>query len=262
MSYELERSKSSARHREVMKDLSGGNLLTPYLKNAMLADNWPDEYIIKVDSRPYYGLGDGYFHPSTHGLMDERKLYYMFHPETRDKMHYEERTVTDQFILGMGSALHAVCQTQFQMAGLLRPENTEKEFIIEAHHVRGRADMILDHPTEGELVVEFKTQNSRAFEWQYEMKPQWEMQLSIQLYGLKKKRGVLFVMEAGLPYRMREYHYDRDDDLLARTFAKFDYVRECIERDTPPGHCCSKGSKEMKACPARYSCWLKSEVIA
>ena len=160
----------------------------------------------------------------------------------------------------MGSALHAVCQTQFEMAGILKPENAELEFIIEPHHVRGRADMMLDHPTEGELVVEFKTQNSRAFEWQYEMKPMWESQLSIQLYGLKKTRGVLLVMESGHPYRMREYHYERDDDLLASIFAKFDYVRECIENNEPPPHCCSKGTKEMNACPARYECWLRSEV--
>lgn len=246
--------------REVFRSLGDREVLVPYLKNAMLADSWPDEYTIKVDSRPYYGLGDGYFHPSTHGLMGERELYYRFHPEHADRLIHEDRTVQDQLTLSMGSALHSVCQTQFQMANILRPEDCEVEFIIKEHHVRGRADMVIDHPTEGELVVEFKTQNSRAFDFQYEMKDIWEMQLSIQLYGLGRTRGILFVMESGFPYRMREYQYTRDDDLLARTFAKFDYVRECIENNTPPPHCCTKGSKEMKKCPARYECWLSSEV--
>lgn len=243
-------------HKELMKDLSHRNLVIPYLKNAMLADNWPDSYTVTVDSRPYYGLGDGYFHPSTHGLMGERELYYRFHPDTRDKMIPEDRTVQDQLTLSMGSALHAVCQTQFQMAKVLRPEMCEVEFIIERHHVRGRADMILDHPTEGPLVVEFKTQNSRAFSFQEEMKDLWEMQLSIQLFGLGHTRGVLLVMESGHPYRMREFHYERNDDLLARTFAKFDYVRECIAANKVPPHCCSKGSTTMKKCPARHTCWL------
>ncbi|QZE10512.1 HNH endonuclease [Mycobacterium phage ScoobyDoobyDoo] len=574
--------------REVFRSLGDREIVIPYLKNAMLADNWPEEYTVKVDSRPYYGLGDGYFHPSTHGLMGERQLYYMFHPDHRQNMIHEDRTVQDQLTLSMGSALHAVCQTQFQMAGILRPENCELEFIIEPHHIRGRADMVVDHPTEGELVVEFKalavdtpvlttggwstmgelqdgdevyapdgqptkvlaahpvrhnrpcyrvsfrdgqsvvadedhlwevmdrnsgltrvmttkdiaearwgrgyrfsvpiaspvqtpevelpvdpwllgmwigdgdksmvsitsgeqdidylqdrisalglsyrvnrygdraasvyihglrkalsdlgllgskhipesfmrasevqrrqllagildadgsvsdhqvavgmvneplmrqvlqlvrslgyratwrehrarlngqdagpvywvkfstgwgenpfgmprkreafdsrtrssltprnsivsvdpvdsvptrcitvahesslylvgdgfvpthnTQNSRAFAFQEEMKDIWKMQLSIQLYGLGKTRGILLVMESGHPYQMREYHFTRDDDLLARTFAKFDYVRECIENNTPPPFCCAKGSKDMKKCPARWECWLKSEV--
>lgn len=242
-----------------MRDLSGGNLVIPYLKKALLADDWPLKYTIEVDSSPYYGYGDGYFHPSTHGLMGERELYLMFHPATAKQMIPEDRTVGDHLTLSMGSALHAVCQTQFQMAKVLRPENCEVEFIIKEHHVRGRADMILDHPSEGPLVVEFKTQNSRMFQFQEEMKDMWEMQLSIQLYGLGHTKGVLLVMESGHPYRMREYHYDRNDDLLARTFAKFDYVRDCIARNTPPPHCCSKGSKIMEKCPARHVCWLKEE---
>lgn len=248
------------RDHELLRSLAQKDLLLPYFKNAILSEDWPDEYTIKIDSRPYYGLGDGYFHPSTHGLMDERRLYYHFHPDTAHKMLYDPRDVQSEMTLSMGSALHGVVQTQLQQAKLLRPENVEVEFIIEEHHVRGRTDMIVDLPGLGETVVELKTQNSRAFAFQEEMKDFWQVQLSLALYGLGHEFGILLVLESGFPYRMKEYHYERDDDLLARVFAKFDYVRECIENNTPPPHCCTKGSKVMDACPARYSCWLKDQV--
>jgi len=253
-------------YREVLTSLKGGDLLIPYLRNALLAENWPSTYQITIDSSPYYGLDedgkpDGYFHPSSHGTMDERKLYYFFHPYHRDRLMFEHKTIQDEMTLSMGSALHGVLQTQFQMAGILRPENVEVEFFIPEHHVRGRTDMVIDHPTEGPLVTEFKTQNSRAFNFQEEMKDFWQVQLSLALYGLGYTRGVLLVLESGFPYRMREYQYERDDELLAKVFAKFDYVRECIAADTPPPFCCSKGSAQMKKCPARYECWQKDEVI-
>lgn len=256
----------TSRYAEILTDLHDQQILLPYLKNAMLAEEWPLHYDIRIDSSPYYGLDedgkpDGYFHPSSHGTTGERKLYYLFHPEHRERLLFEHKTIQDEMTLAMGSALHGVIQTQFQMAGILRPENVEVEFIIPEHHVRGRTDMVIDHPTEGEIVVEFKTQNSRAFQWQEEMKDFWQVQLSLALYGLKKRRGVLLVLESGFPYRMREYQYTRDDDLLARTFAKFDYVREAIAANEPPPYCCNKGSTTMKKCPARFECHLRDEVI-
>lgn len=257
----------AGRYGEILDDLAHGKqLLLPYLKNAMLAENWPSSYNIRIDSSPYYGLDedgkpDGYFHPSSHGTTGERKLYYLFHKDHRGRLMFEHKTLQDEMTLSMGSALHGVLQTQFQMAGILRPENVEVEFIIEEHNVRGRTDMVIDHPTEGPIVTEFKTQNSRAFEWQSEMKDFWCIQLSLALYGLGHTRGVLLVLESGYPYRMREYQYDRDDELLAKVFAKFDYVREAIATNTPPPHCCNKGSPEMKKCPARYECWLSKEVV-
>ena len=47
------------------------------------------------------------------------------------------------------------------------------------------------------------------------------------------------------------------DRLLSQIFAKFDHVLECIANNTPPEHCCPLDSVQMKACPARFECWLK-----
>lgn len=249
--------------RSIFKSLADRDLLIPYFRNALLADEWPMTYDVVIDSSPYYGRGDGYFHPSTHGLLGARELYYRFHPDTRDTMIPEERTIEKEMTFAMGSALHGVIQTQFEMAGLIKAsEDVEVEYVITEHHVRGRVDFIVHHPNGRRLVVELKTQNSRAFAFQEEIKPIWDAQLSLALHGIGETEGILLVLESGYPYRMKEYRVPRNEHLLKVIFDKFDYVRECIALNSPPEYCCAPESKEMKACPARFSCWMKKTVIA
>lgn len=249
-------------YKDVFKSLANRDLLIPYLRNAILSDDWPDSYFIKVDSSPYYGLGDGYFHPSTHALMGARELYYMFHPEYRDRLIPEHRDVQDEMTLAMGSSLHAVVQTQFVQSGLLREDDVEVEYVIPEHHVRGRIDFIVDHPVGDRIVVEFKTRNSRSFSFQRKtgILPEWDAQLSMALHAKGQPYGVLLVLESGYPYRMMEFKVPRNDALLSEIFTKFDYVRECIALDIPPTHCCPIGSVQNKDCPARYECWDKGKV--
>jgi len=70
----------------VLSSLADRELLLPYFRNALLSKQWPDSYQVSIDSSPYYGAGDGYFHPSTHGLLGARELYYRFHPDHRDHL--------------------------------------------------------------------------------------------------------------------------------------------------------------------------------
>lgn len=230
--------------KSIFKSLAQRDLLIPYFRNALLSEEWPLKYTIEIDSSPYYGRGDGYFHPSTHGLLPARQLYYRFHPDTRDKMIPEEHTIEREMTLAVGTSVHGVVQTQFQMAGLIKgPEDVECEYVIEDHHVRGRVDFIVHHPNGSIIPVELKTQNSRAFSFQEEIKPIWDAQLSLGLHGLGYTEGILLVAEAGYPWRMREYRVPRNDGLLKVIFDKFDYVRECIALNSPPEYCCSLGPK-------------------
>lgn len=247
----------------VLTSLADKEIILPYFRNALLSKQWPDNYGITIDSGPYYGAGDGYFHPSTHALMGARELYYRFHPRHRDMLIHEQRSVQSEMTLAMGSALHGVVQAQFQMAGLIRgPEECEVEYTIEEHNVRGRVDFIVDHPAGGRIPVELKTQNSRGFDLQTQIKESWDAQLSMGLHGTGHATGVLLVLESGYPYRMKEYLVDRNDRLLSQVFAKFDHVRECIAADSPPEHCCSLDSVTMKSCPARFECWLSGKGAA
>jgi hypothetical protein len=239
--------------------LASRDLILPYFETSILMENWPDEYNIKVDSRPYYGLGDGYFHPSTHALMGERQLYYLFHPGTRDKMVPERRSLISVMMLTMGSAIHAVLQTQMDMAGLIRNPKTdiEHEYRNDEHMVRGRIDWIVHHHNGMTIPVEFKTQNS----WDFKRNKEPEVarpQLNLGMDALGLDFGIVLVAERGGAFGMHEYHVDRDQELIDATYAKFDRVRAAIAANEEPRYCCAPDSSEMKVCPARYECWLKA----
>lgn len=242
----------------ILNRLVEQELIMPYFELALLADNWPEHYTIEVDSSPYYGAGDGCFHPSTHPLMGARQLYYRFHPATRGSMIPQRPTLRRQMILAMGSAMHAVVQTQMKMVGLVTdPDNIEVDFRIEEHNVRGRIDFIVDHPNGTEYIVEMKTVDPYLYRKLDGIKPEWDAQLSLQEYARGKSQGIILAMERGGDCQMREFFHHRNDVLLDEIFTKFAYVKECIKRDTPPKHCCVADSKEMQECGARGECWLK-----
>ena len=247
---------------KVLGRLADQDLITPYFEAAVLADNWPLSYDIKVDSSPYYGLDadgrpDGFFHPSSHPMLGERELYYRFHPAFRDKLTLEPNTVEKQLAFAVGSAIHAVVQTQMQMAKLVTPEDIEVEYVNEEHNVRGRIDWLAHHPNGTRLLVELKTCNQRKFANQTEPDPSWVAQVNLGLDSQDLDLGILLMLEVGYPYRLTEWRIRRNRELLDNLYAKFDRVREAIARNEPPRHCCAPDSTTMKACPARFHCWLK-----
>jgi hypothetical protein len=257
----------------IIGSLANQDLILPYFENAIISESWPDEYDIKVDSRPYYGKGDGYFHPSTHPLMGERQLYYMFHPDTAADMVWERPSLMREMWFAMGSALHAVLQTQMQQCGLVPtcdPKqcwggvhvcgNVEREYVNDEHKVRGRIDWVVNHPNGSVIPVEFKTINSWGYKSTKEPKAEWLAQLNMALDNTGHDFGVLLMAERGGQFGMREFHVKRDQELIDSIYAKFDRVREAIAANEPPKYCCAPNTKEMDACPARFECWLKKDV--
>lgn len=239
----------------ILKRLANQDILLPIFENQIRADEWPEKYTIEIDSSPYYGRGDGYFHPSSHPLMDERLLYYIFNPKTAPSMVWEPFSLQRELTVGVGKSLHAIVQEQMKMTKLVRAENIEKEFVISEHHVRGRIDMIVDHPTHGPLVVEVKTRTHYKFGKTTEPLPEWEAQLSIQLDSQGLDRGIILMVETGYPFRMKELHVARNDALLSEIYAKFDRVREAIALDHTPMACCAPNDKRVSSCPAQFVCW-------
>lgn len=248
-------------YSSIFKRLASKEKITPYLESGLLADNWPDKYTIEIDSSPYYGLGDGKFHPSTHPLLGERLLWYMFHPEYRDKLIQEKRSVMGEMTLAMGSAIHGIMQTQLVMMGLCKEEDIEVEYRNDQYNVRGRLDFKVNHPDGNIYPVELKTMNSYSFAKlkQGEFKFEHDIQMSLEEDCLGFSEGILLIAESGWPYTLKEFHHTRNDELLSKTYQKFDRVTTAISLDSPPKHCCSYGSAEMQSCPARYLCWLRDE---
>jgi hypothetical protein len=246
-------------YESILKRLSDRELITPYLEVSIVGENWPDNYQITIDSGPYYGAGDGYFHPSSHPLMGARQLYYLFHPDHRDKILTERPTLKREMTLAMGSALHGVVQTQFQMTGLVGPDDVEVEYILEEQHVRGRIDFIVHHPNGNDYVVEMKTRLPWKFKSQDELEPSWDAQLSLAEYSQGKTEGILLLVESGWPYSIKELFHRRNDNLLDEVFEKFAAVRRAIAESKEPKYCCTFDSPTMKSCPARFQCWLSED---
>lgn len=243
----------------VLKRMERRELIVPMLENELTADEWPDEYIIRVNTKKHTPR-PGYFHPSVHPLMGARELYYRMHPATRDLMVPERRLAKDHMLLSMHVAAHAIVQTKMEMAKIVRPENIEWSYVDEIHKIRGRIDFIVDHPTVGQLVVEMKGQNPYNFRTQNEVKPEWDAQGSLAAVNYGKDHYVLLLFCMGMPFEFKEFYQPVNTALVEETYAKFDYVMDCIARDTPPRHCCSPDSITMNRCPARFQCWLRPEV--
>lgn len=242
----------------LLGSLAERDLILPYFEAALLSDRWPDSYTVRIDSAPYYGAGDGYFHPSSHPLKGERELYYMMHPDYAGKLTAERPSLQREMAFSVGSAVHGILQTQMQMAGLITsPEDIEVEYLDHENHVRGRIDWITHHPSDGSrLPVEFKTRTPHKFASQVEPEPSWLAQLNLALDSQDCDLGILLMLELGYPYRLREYRVKRDHELLDSIYSKFSRVREAIATNTPPRYCCAEGSDTMKVCPARDMCWL------
>lgn len=256
----------------IFRRLASREKITPYFENGVLSDNWPMKYTVEIDSSPYYGLGDGKFHPSTHPFLGDRLLWYMFHPLYWDKLVPEKRSVMGEMTLVMGSAIHGIMQTQFKMMGLVTCDcepgvkhtcgDLEVEYRNDRYNVRGRLDFRVHHPDGNTYLVELKTMNIYSFS---KLKPdvisyEHDMQMSLEEDCLGFSEGVLLIAEAGWPYTLKEFHHTRNDTLLSEAYQKFDRVTTAIELDRPPKHCCAFNSFEMKSCPARFVCWLSEEL--
>lgn len=152
----------------ILRKIENRQRILPHLEAAIVSGEWPESYTVTIDSAPYYGLtkpdgtkgvggsGDGYFHPSTHPLMAKRRLWMEFHPIYHKQKITRKNDLQSQMTLAMGTAMHSIVQEQMKMAGILKDENIEFEYVNEEHKCRGRIDAIATIPGEGDIPVEFK----------------------------------------------------------------------------------------------------------
>jgi hypothetical protein len=244
----------------LFRHLADEEIVIPHLERALFSDVWPESYDIKVDlahhTRSEPGTV-GWFYPSTHCLMDQRRLYYEMHPDYRHNLPKDKFTMSGIWSMTMGTAAHSIVQTQLQMAGKIVSEgDVEVRFRNEERRCRGRLDFLLTRANGTKIPVEMKTQNSRAFGFQKEISPSWECQLQVTMDGLGYDEGVLFAVEMGYPWQMREFRVRRDEELLKVIYDKWATVLEHVMANTPPKHCCEINSSEMDKCRAKSVCWL------
>jgi len=245
---------------QLFRRLADEELVIPHLERALFSDKWPESYNIKVDTAEHKQppLGEiRWFYPSVHCLMDPRRLYYEIHPDYWPVLPKEKFTMSSIMSMTMGTAAHSIVQTQLQMAGkIASEEDIEVRFRNEERRCRGRLDWVLTRTNGARIPVEMKTQNSRAFGQTKEILPSWECQLQVTMDGLGYEEGVLFVVEMGYPWQMREFRVRRDEEMLKAIYDKWATVLEHVRANIPPRHCCDEGSSEMDKCRAKSVCWL------
>ncbi|HEY6021181.1 MAG TPA: hypothetical protein VIY48_15130 [Candidatus Paceibacterota bacterium] len=250
---------------KLFRDLADGHVVIPALERALFSNEWPDSYNIKVDlgrHTPPPPGEIGWFYPSSHCLMDKRRLYYEIHPEHRLVLPEEKFPLSSIMSMTMGIAYHAIVQTQLQMAGrIVSEEDIEVRFRNEERRCRGRLDFLFTRSDGTKIPVELKTQNSRAFVRYQDMLPYWECQLQVTMDGLGYEEGIIFVVEMGQPWQMKEFRVRRDEELLNTIYEKWATVLEHVKANTPPRHCCEKGSSEMDKCRAKSVCWLAENSV-
>lgn len=244
----------------MFRRLADEEIVIPHLERALFADNWPDSYNIKVDLGRHTPppVGElGWFYPSAHCLMDQRQLYYEIHPEYRLVLPKPKFNLSSIMSMTMGTAAHSIVQTQLQMAGkIVAEKDVEVRFRNEQRRCRGRLDFLFTRSDGTKIPVEMKTQNSRGFGQTKTILPYWECQLQVTMDGLGYEEGVLFVVEMGYPWQMREFRVHRDEALLKVIYDKWAAVLELVLANTPPKHCCELGSSDMDKCRAKSVCWL------
>lgn len=242
--------------RRLIQSLGERELVIPYLEQSILKQNWPDYYTITVDSRPYYGTGDGCFHPSSDCLLEARQLYFKKKPP-KNAAH-RPRNLGLEMAASLGTAYHAILQTQLIQAGLVKPENVEREVRSEEHRGRGHIDGIVDHPNGNTYLLDIKSKSSYGFRSMQGPQKSWIYQMNCYLDWLDLEECVIVMVLTEYPYSFREFRIKRNRELLRPVYEKWDYVSECLDKEVPPREYCTNSSpvsKKCQSCPFSRECW-------
>lgn len=231
-------------------------LILPHIETSIVADNWPDKYTIEIDSEDYYGLtdidglggkggtGDGFAHPTSHTLIPICELWRAFDlsqpPPPRRKWN-----LNTLMSMSVGTAIHGILQTQMTMSGLIaNPEKVtgdiEHEYRDTHKMVRGRIDAIVTLPEGGrryagpKAVVDIKTASSRWYDMTTRLTPSYEIQVLLGMEATDIDLGILLLVEAAYPWRMREMRVRPNPTMLQEFHDRWRYVRQCLERGELP----------------------------
>jgi len=168
-------------------------------------------------------------------------------------MPRERRSLSSQMTLSMGSAIHAIVQTQLKMAGLITQEDIEVPLKHPTLPARGNADWIIRHPNGTRILCDLKTQNPIGFNKETEPKASWVAQLSCYADWAGIDDCVVVVFMSGFPYQMKEFRFRKNQQVLDRTYTKWNLVLDAIQKDDPSGlACCTPAERwEYERCPVK-----------
>jgi hypothetical protein len=229
------------------------------------------------------GLGsrepDGWFHPSSHPTMDERKLYhYLAEPKlwVPEDFSFELRmSVT------VGTLMHGIVQVILEDLGLWqmptgtcpccnRPHGRRRGQCSEPGvwdpvlGRRGHMDGVLLTKQFGMVGYDLKTMNHFSIAKMPDMDCDYmrakhpyyygQMQEYMALSGLRMM--VMVFMGMGLPWHIREVQVPYDEQYVMELEAKYRRVRAAVAAGQPPDPCCGPRTPQSKSCSAS-NCYIK-----
>ena len=262
--------------RRTLDQLGSSKLhLIPLIENAVRECAFPDPFTVTFEGYTAQRAPDGWFHPSTHPILDERQLYYyLTAPDTwaADPFDYGPR-----MSVLMGSATHSLFQhVMINIAVLvtprgisvccLRPHGTGAGECDEwgvsdaALRRRGHMDGLLELPGWGcgEGIFDLKTcappvirgvpHNDLVL-----FKKRWpkywaQAQEYMALTGKQQVLVLFLAMSEG--WDMREFTIPRDDAYIVSLEAKYRSVLNHVGAGVVPAVACCTGGAPARRCPA------------
>lgn len=261
--------KASPSFRRLLSGVARREVLVPIIRTALFDPDFTD-FTVQVRGftrRP----PDGWFHPSTHPLVNERALYhYLADP---DSIIDSVRDPHSVMAVTQGSFWHDFIQHVLLEVGALQRNPSPTPGMNEAEwfwshaptRSRGHSDgLTTPAVTDGEEIFEFKSMNAAKLSRfpagepddpallahfakvvpEYRLQGQEYMRLS----GRRRWRCVLMAIE--YPYPMREIVMDYDPFIAGNIAMKYERVLKAYAEGKPPQSCCGNA----KDCLARSVC--------
>jgi PD-(D/E)XK nuclease superfamily len=234
-------------------------IITPYLEEALLRSDWPEEYPVKVYNKER--KFDNMYHPSSDISLGELQLYYKFHPELRQFYKEEPISPTLQMTFQVGSAFHSIIQSMLIHLGFTTEDKVEVKVWNEDRMVAGAIDILeLTTPDGEKFLIDIKSCNKLPNEASY----QYSMQLRVYQDNHPDAPGrmALLFIEKSYPHRMRAIEVNKDESELNKLYDKWSRVRVAIRDNSISSlnPCCEGPTSEnFSVCPARTICeaWSK-----
>lgn len=262
----------SPNFRKMVGGLADGEILVPILRNRLWDPDFKgfDIHINGYKARP----PDGWFHPSTHPMVDERLLYYYIsRPQDLIREIFDPSST---MTVTQGQFWHEFFQNVLLEAGAVQPNpdktgrNPAEWFWSDPEtRARGWSDgLTVANVTGGvEEIAELKTMRGpkankipkgapdsidvqRGFR---DLVPGYYAQAQeyMRLSGRRRWRCVIVTLE--WPFPLREIVLDYDPFTAYQVSEKYKRVLQAVADQRPPQFCCS-GGKTAAACPARLIC--------
>lgn len=258
------------------RNVAKGLVLKPLLHTYLHDAKFPD-FTLHFEKESMHREPDGWFHPSTHPLMNERMLYlYLARPEI---FPVETMRYMSTLAVTYGKMFHELLQRCLEDMGFLPPELQvcttcppdrecrEPSVVDEESGERGHTDGFLDlsklaylpeDKQDANLELKSSTDGFGRLSKMEDLDlatfrkrwPEYYAQQQSYLRMSGKKWTILLVMEHQYPFEMREFHIPYDPHFSASIVAKYRRVRQAVADQRPPMCCGLKGCSINPICSA------------